>query len=247
MVRLSIVIVILAAAFIGLLTFVLRGDGESRGMQEKLLSGDERSVAKGDRKPILEPLPKDRPSSPKHQLLSLSYFEGDARRNRGGGQLVSVRGNLVVFRRNIGAVSFERTVVRRGLMESTLSEWSTPAPDDENARLLLEWDLGARKGSRRVSEETGQALLAVLKGTTDGGWHADGLQVVTAIEADAAQESEVPEWPTTGLPPPETFLEGAEAKPIGLARAALLDILNAGSAKRGNDLVRIVRFEWQLP
>jgi hypothetical protein len=237
----------LAAAFIGFLTYFINRDSESRSMRDKLLSGDEQSVSKGERSGLQEALPSDRPRGPSDQLLTLSLPIDDERIRQGGPILLSVRGNLSVYRREIGGVEFNRVVMRRDALEKVLSEARAEPSQTVPGSFSLKWDFGAQKGERSLSEADAAAFLATVKGEVNRKWRPDTLRIGVTIEANAQDLDELQEWPPSGMGNPEQYVSFEPMKPMDLAWTKLIKILSAKEARRGTDRVRIDKYEWVLP
>jgi hypothetical protein len=247
MIRISILLVIISAAFIGFLTYFINRDSESRSMRDKLLSGDEQSVSEGEGTGLQEALPSNRPRGPSDQLLLLSLPTDDERIKQGGPILLSVRGNLSVYRRELDGVGFNRVVMRRDDLEKVLADARSESSQTVPGMFTLKWDYGAQKGERSLSEVDAAALLATMKGEVNRKWRPDTLRMRVSIEENATDLDELLEWPPSGLGSPEQYVSLESMKPMDLAWTKLIKILSAKEARRGTDRVRVEEYEWVLP
>lgn len=246
MIRLAILLVVVAAAFVALLVHMLGGDSEARSMREKLLRGEVDEIARGEGPRGPSPLPRDRPRGAGDVLLQVSLPADDPRAARGGEILISLRGNLAIFRRMPGALHFERVTAPRDRVEAVLAEAAARPSGAAGGSYRLSWDLGDARGEAPLSEDEFLGIYGRLAGRIDAAWRPPGLRLRVSVHP-LEQGEDLPPWPAPPFPPPAEFAEGRDATFLGAQHRAIASMLEQGAAAREAERIRIESFLWLLP
>jgi len=250
MIRVAIIALIFASAFIGLLVWMAGGTRDRRQMEEQLLENQAQGLKKGPPPQVTIP-PPDRPRKASDVILRITYPPSDDRAREGGPVILSLRGNSVCFRRDLGSPVFERHRLElrqvNRLLEQAAALSSQPAPGLLLVQLWL--DKEHPRADRYATETQANALLSDAVGNPDATWVPPSLDLTLEQTSAPAQGDTVP-WPSRpGLAAPATFTgKGAS---IEGTKDLVRDVVSLLSAHRSftssEASFRLVRYEIHLP
>lgn len=185
-------VLVLSAALVGVLWWILSGAQSKLQDRTDLVTDPTKARAKGDRSETVA-----WPRRESFEVLRLSWPENDPRRDLGGETILSLRGNGVLFHRSLDRCTFQRTLIsetsRMRILDVVREQIAGKAePKADGIRLSFDEGTG-KPQSASIEATTLKALLELIAGTTSP-WIPEKFQLWVAKTGAPAGKS-LAAWP----------------------------------------------------